>query len=338
MNIKINRLSFKVMLLVAATILFSCETEYIDKVNEIPGDVIQVPGFTHIESFSINEFEEGKPLNAAITENSIVVLWSAYKGRPETISPVITLAEGATILPASGVAVPFVDGTVYTVTSKAGTTKQYTLKIDVRQLEPTYTTIGSTSYEIGTLQKEINSATGGSGAIDNLILDTKQTRVYFVSAEDKTTEYDAEVVFMGLGDSPYIDYGIYYFLPENMPEGLYDVRIVNGNYLLMNTEEQRFQSEVKLPANFSVTRYGFPTTKQLEQTVEVRGTLLDQTTSVEIYNNANSEVVYPLEIISVSPYRITLKIPAGTPAGAYNRMKFWRGEESTNSANAITVE
>jgi len=123
-----------------------------------------------------------------------------------------------------------------------------------------------------------------------------------------------------------------------MPEGLYDGRIVNGNYLLMNTEAQRFQSEVKLPTNFSVTRYGFPTTKQAEQTVEVRGTLLDQTTSIEIYNNANSEAVCPLEIVSVSPYRMTLKIPVGTPAGAFNRMKFWRGEESTNSANAVTVQ
>ncbi|MEE1896963.1 hypothetical protein V1389_01355 [Flavobacterium rakeshii] len=325
------------ILLTITLFLLSCETEYIDRVNEIPGDVIQVPGYTHIESFSIDGFMENEPLYAAITENEIIVLWSAYHPLPETISPTIILPEGATVSPASGTEIPFVEGTVYTVTSEAGTTKDYTLRIDIRQQEPTYTVLGSSLYQIGALQKEVNTALSGSAALDNLLLDINQTRVYFVSAEEETVQYDAEVVFMGNGDAPFTDYGIYYFLPEDMPEGFYDMRIENGQYLLINPVENSFQSEVKIPTTFSVTRYGFPTTQSQGNTFEARGALLNEVTTVEIYSNTDSATVYPIEVVAQSTYRITLKVPEDTPVGTYNRMRFYRGEQSTVTANAVTV-
>ncbi|PZR20398.1 MAG: hypothetical protein DI539_10990 [Flavobacterium psychrophilum] len=334
-----SRLLGSVALIAILSLNASCETDYIDRVNNIPGDVIQVPGYTHIESFSFAGPDEGQTIKAAITENEIIVLWSAYNPLPETITPSIILGDGATIAPVSDTAVPFTNGTVFTVTSEAGTTKEYTLKIDLRQVEPTYTQIGNSAYVLGDLQKEINIGTSGQGAIDNLLLDISQTRVYFVSAADQTTEFDAEVVFMGLGQVPYDNYGIYYFLPDDMPAGMYDIRIQNGKYLIMNPEGSQFQNEVRLPDAFSVTRYGFPANLSAGQTIEARGAMLDQTTSVEIYNSNNDPVItYPLEIVSVSPYRITLKVPAGTPAGSYNRMRFHRGEESTLTANAITVQ
>lgn len=341
MNKRINISMFlhTVILLFLSLLFFSCDTEYIDKINTIPGDVIKVPGYTQIESFTLKD-TENNTISAALTDNTIIVTWSSHIAIPETIKPEIILGTEATISPASGAEVPFKDGTVYTVNSKAGTTKQYTLKIDFRQQEPSaWTLAGGETYRKGLIQKKTNPARGGTYAIDNLWLSFENTRVYFVSATDET-EYTAEIIYMGSPTvTPYTEYGIYYFLPENMPVGMYDLRIKNGAYTLQNTNvDNQYKISVIEPDTFNTANYGFPVTKQTGETLEVRGGMMNTVTSVELYLNSNATVTYPVEIVSTTSYRAVLKIPAGIPAGTYDRMRFKRGAATSNFAYTVTIK
>ncbi|WP_281233181.1 hypothetical protein [Flavobacterium gelatinilyticum] len=329
---------YTVAVLFLSVLFFSCDTEYVDKVNEIPGDVIKVPGYTQIESFIVKD-KENNPISAAITENNLVITWSNYMELPETVKPEIILGQEAAISPASGAEVPFKDGTEFIVTSKAGTTKKYTLKIDFRQREPkAWSYAGSDFLYKGQLQKVVNS--GLDGEIDNLWLSLKDTQVILVAASDQK-EYAAETVYVGtgIGAAPYLNYGVYYFLPENLPVGLYDLRIKNGAYTLQNANvEERFKIEAAEPDFYKTEKYGFPATKKAGETIEVRGSLLDLLQSVSIYSNNDPSVVYPLEIVSLTKYRAVLRIPAGTPAGTYERMRFTREDATSNLTYPVTVE
>lgn len=341
MHKKMKTNIFLMVMLFLSVLFFSCDTEYIDKVNTIPGDVILVPGYTHIVSFTLKD-TENNTIQAAITEDNIVVTWSNYMPVPEKIKPEIVLGTEAVIAPASGVEIPFKDGEVYTVTSKAGTTKKYTLKIDLRQKEPTAWNYeyGST-YAKGTMQSMTNPARGGSNSIDNLWLDKEQTRVYLVSATDQKTEYTAEIVYIGLGTgtNPLSNYGVYYFLSDDTPAGMYDLRIKNGAYVLQNANvEYRYKIQVTEPTAFRVDTYGTLSERLAGDIFEVRGGLLNTITSVEMYNSAASTVIYPIEIVSISAYKAVLKIPAGTPAGTYNRLKFYRGTANTLSSFTVIVK
>ncbi|MFD1602198.1 hypothetical protein ACFSJW_18160 [Flavobacterium artemisiae] len=333
--------SFLIGMLFLSVFFFSCDTEYIDKVNTIPGDVIQVPGYTHIESFTLKD-TENNTIQAAITEENIIVTWSNHIVMPKKIKPEIILGTEAVITPASGTEIPFKDGEVYTVTSKAGTTKKYTLKIDLRQKEPTAWNFeyGSTLIK-SSLLSMTNPARGGSNSIDNLWLKKEQTRVFLVAATDQKTEYTAETVYVGTGTGvqPFANYGAYYFLPDNIPAGMYELRIKNGAYTIQNASvENRYKMEVVEPTTFKVELYGTASEKQAGDTFEVRGGLLNTVTSVQMYNSAAATVIYTLEVVSATAYKVVLKIPAGTPAGTYNRMRFYRGTASTLSAYTITVK
>ncbi|WP_166923040.1 hypothetical protein [Flavobacterium poyangense] len=323
--------------LFSVLLFLSCDTEYVDKVNNIPGDVIKVPGYNQIESFIIKD-AENNPVSAAITESSIVITWSNHMVLPETIKPEIILGQEAVIAPASGAEIPFKDGAVFTVTSKAGTKKQYTLKIDLRQKQPRPWTIssGEVLYK-GDLQQRTNN--GFQDNIDNLWLSLKDTKVYFVSATNQT-EYVAETVYVGkgTGTAPYLNYGVYYFLPENMPLGFYELRIKNGAYILQNASvENRFKVEIAEPEYFKTERYGFPATKKTGETLEIRGGLLNTITAATLYNTANSAVTYPLEIVSLTSYKVVLKIPANVPAGSYNRIRYTTGEDNLDIYSPVTI-
>ncbi|HEY1195722.1 hypothetical protein [Flavobacterium sp.] len=345
MSKKNNTNIFSVGLLFLSVLFFSCDTEYIDKVNTIPGDVIKVSGYTQIETFSFKD-SENNTISAAITDANIIVTLSTNTTIPTTIKPEIVLGTEATISPASGAEIAFKDGTEYTVTSKAGTTKKYTLKIDFRQVEPqTWTYAAPETYTKGSLQRLVNIATGGStNGVENLWLSLENTRVYLVAATDQKTEYTAEIVHLGgpLGTSattPFISYGIYYFLPEDMPVGTYDLRVKNGKYILQNgSVENRFKVSVIDPTLFSAELVGSPVQKQGGDTFEVRGALMNTVTSVIMYNSTAATVTYPVEIVSSSTYKIVLKVPAGTPAGTYNRMRFYRGTANTLTAFTVTVK
>ncbi|GAA3738733.1 hypothetical protein GCM10022422_22750 [Flavobacterium ginsengisoli] len=346
MNKKNNTNVFLIGLLFLSVLFFSCDTEYIDKVNSIPGDVVKVPGYTHIESFTIKD-ADNNDVSAAITEENIIVTWSVNTSFPETIKPEIVLGTEAVISPASGTEVPFKDGTVYTVTSKAGTTKKYTLKIDFRQTEPrTWTVAYPETFRKGFLQKIVNIGNSGiTSSINDLWLSVENSRVYLVSAEDEKTEYTAEIVHLGgsLGTTTsgtaFTEYGVYYFLKEDMPVGTYDLRVKNGIYTLQNASvENRFQVSVIEPDSFKAELIGSGTERKIGDTFEIRGGQLNTITKIEMYNSTAPTAIYPLEFVSGTIYRAILKVPEGTPAGTYNRVRFYRDAASTLTAYTLKIK
>jgi hypothetical protein len=201
----------------------SCKKEYVDKFKMIPADTVTLSGYTHITSFKISEFSADTIIKATIGSDSIIIYWPSYKPLPATIKPTITIPEKATILPGSGAEVNFENGTKFTVTSEAGTKKEYKLYIDFRQPEPYFVYNNPSVF--------LSSANNISG--DWLLTDTARTKVYLISATDQK-EYTATVVSMSTGN-------ITFNIPATLPaDQLYDIKVVNGIYTIYNnTVEQR---------------------------------------------------------------------------------------------------
>src|SRR5690606_16876204 len=92
------------------TVTTSCESEYTTVYNDIPGDTLYVSGNAYIKSVTVQEFEDQQPMQAAIVNDTIKVLWVSYYEMPETITPSIILAGHASISPNPGTPVPFKTG------------------------------------------------------------------------------------------------------------------------------------------------------------------------------------------------------------------------------------
>ncbi|MEL1254147.1 hypothetical protein AAEO57_10195 [Flavobacterium sp. DGU38] len=315
-------LSFLAVCVAALAVMTSCDTEYNTVYNDIPGDITYVSGDAYIKSFTIQEHADQAPMQAAIVNDTIKIVWVSYHEMPQTIIPNIVLADKAVISPKSAVEIPFKNGQKYTVTSEAGTSRQYTLQVDFRQPQPKTFGLGTSGKLGGWI-----AVNGGGGAIatDNFWFNLEQTRVYLVSAADQTTEYDCEIVYFGKGTgvAPFQSYGIYFYLPTNMPVGKYDVRIKNGEYVLRQSKEANwFNYEVTESTELVFSDFNPAIlTAKVGGTFNIRGTKLDTGKNIFISIGTNG-TRYQLEIVSRTAYAATFKVPAGTPAGAYNRFFF----------------
>lgn len=334
---------YRYLSLITLLLLFtvSCESEYTTVYNDIPGDTIYLSGDAFIKSFTVKAYEDQKPIQAAIVNDTIKLLWVSYHAIPQKIKPLIKLADKAVISPASEEEISFKDGIKYSVTSEAGTVKEYVLQIDFRQPEPKsfrFALEGST-YNIGSTQKILVS----HDEFDDLWFSMEHTRAFFVSATDTSKEYDCEIAYFGPGTytQPFANYGMYFYIPKDMPAGKYDFRIKNGEYLLRDKDESmHFNVDITDdPDYLQVSTFDAYKTMPAGNTFTVRGVNLDMTvTSVVIAkNNSSSAVHYPLEIITRSRYSATFKLPSQIPADTYNNMIFFNGSIRKNSGYRITV-
>jgi hypothetical protein len=316
----------------ALTIMTSCDTEY---------NTTYVSGDAYIKSFTIQAFEDQQPIQAAIVNDTIKVLWTSYHEVPKTITPVIELADKAAISPKAAVEIPFKTGEKYTVTSEAGTTKQYTLQVDLRQPQPR--TFVNPANANGTLGGSYASAIGSQfGGIDNFWFNLEQTRVYLVSAADQTTEYDCEIAYLGEGNgiavSPFRNAGIYCYLPTNIPVGKYDFRIKNGEYILRDSREaNRFNYTITEPTVTAISSYTNGFTVAKGGTFSIRGTKLDVISDLSIATSTSATAVkYSLEIVSRTSYSATFKVPTDIPAAAYGIL-FYKNESGTQVFTGLSV-
>jgi len=318
---KNNFFSFVAVCITALAFMTSCDTEY---------NTTYVSGDAYIKSFTIQAFEDQQPIQAAVVNDTIKVLWTSYHEMPKTITPVIALADKAAISPKAAVEIPFKTGEKYTVTSEAGTTKQYTLQVDFRQPQP----------------KTFRNATTGSlgrwltfGA-DNLWYNLEQSRVYLVSASDQTTEYDCEIVYFGEGTgvNPFRNAGVYFHLPTNAPVGKYDLRMKNGEYILRDAiEANRFNFTLTEPTTLAFSTYTKTFTVAKGGTFSIRGTKLDVISDLSIaISTLATDTKYSLEIVSRTPYSATFKVPADIPAAAYGIL-FYKNENGTQGFTALSV-
>lgn len=311
-------------------VMTSCDTDYNTIYNDIPGETTYVSGDAFIKSFTVQAFKDQEPMQASIVNDTIKIIWVSYYEIPKTITPNILVVDKALINPKSAVEIPFKTGEKYTVISEAGTSKQYTLQVDFRQPKPKTFGLGTKGNLGGWLS--INGGPGNIGT-DNLWFNLEQTRVYLVSATDKTTEYECEIVYFGKGtgilSDPFSAHGIYFYLPTNMPIGKYDIRVKNGEYVLRQTLEANwFNYEVTEPTTLRISTFTRTFNVKVDNTFSIRGTKLD--TGTKIFTSVGtSGTRYPLEIVSRTAYAITFKVPADTPAGAYNRLFFVEDSKET---------
>ncbi|MFT3824980.1 MAG: hypothetical protein QM731_13740 [Chitinophagaceae bacterium] len=300
----------------------SCKKEYIDKYNIIPGDTVTVSGYTYISSFTVHEFSADTALKATIKSDSIIVYWPSYKKMPDTIKPEILLPEKTAIAPASGTGVPFVTGTKFTVTAQSGSKKIYTLAVDFRQPKPSFTIYSSNQLLIGS-----KCTLPG----DWWLTDTAKTRIYLVSADTKQ-EYLMELVELsGAGAS--------FYVPANVPTtGKYDIKVINGIYTIYNDDAaSRNNMIVTYPTAIGVETFGFPYTLSAGDTFIIRGRLLAETTA--FYMRLSTDNSWQqLTLTSAAVDRLILKVPAGTPIGAYNRIRLVLPSGNREYARNLTVQ
>lgn len=281
----------------------SCKKEYVDKFNTIPGDTTYISGMNYIKTFEIKEYSADTVIKASITTDTIIVYWPSYsRALPDSISPVIALPDSATISPASGKKIAFKTGTLYTVTSAAGTVRKYILKVSQLSAVPWFS-FGSPSLTLG----DYLSLSG-----DQFWQDTSQTKVYFVSATTGTA-YQAELFQVGISGPRFI-------IPLNIPPNqLYDIKVVNGPYTVYNALEAR-RNAVSLvyPTAATLNAAGLPSKLARGTEFTVRGVLLQNAASASLYAGG---VYTPIDLVSSAIDRVVLRIPAGMATGAYTRVR-----------------
>src|SRR5690606_12490916 len=91
--------------------------------------------YTDLLQFSVQD-AAGQPLKGVVENNEIILYWPPHQMVPDSITANITIAERASISPASGTKVPFDAQTVFTVTAQDGSQQSYRLKPVIIQPTP----------------------------------------------------------------------------------------------------------------------------------------------------------------------------------------------------------
>ena len=314
-----NRLWYIFSGLLTATLLVhsACQKEYVDKYHILPGDTIAVSGYTSIQSFKIKEFSADTPLLATIGHDSIIVYWPSYKQVPDSIRPEIILPAKTTIAPLSGVAVPFVNGTLYTVTSEAGTKQQYKIYIDYRQPKPWF------SFSDGNFSKGNEMSVDG----DWFLADISKTKVSFIAVTDQKV-YDA--LLLGINTNT-----IKFAIPKAVPDGTYDVRVTNGIHTIYNSDASgRNNAKITTDTYPYLYTLGSPFSLKRGSTFNVRGINLTGTLTASLILDENFTEL-PLEVVAVlSDDTVELKIPDNVPAGTYHGLALFLTPDGINGTAA----
>jgi hypothetical protein len=314
----INRI-FLAGIVTLAIVLGSCKKEYVDKINTIPGDTTRISGRNYIKTFEINEYSIDTVIKAGITADSIVIYWPSYfRKMPDSIAPVISLPDSAKITPASGIKVAFKTGTMYTVTSAAGTAKKYILSVNQQSAVPWF------YYNTPTITLGDYVTLNG----DQFWQDTSKTKVYLVAATTGT-EYLTELITVAITGPRFI-------VPLNIPaNGLYDIKVVNGAFTLYNsTELRRNAISLVAPTALNINPAGLPSRLARGSEFTVRGTLLEKVVSASLYAGG---VYTPIDFVSAAIDKVVLKIPAGMAPGVYNRIRVTTSDGVSKIMTGISI-
>ncbi|NGM64096.1 hypothetical protein [Sphingobacterium sp. SGR-19] len=97
--------------------------------------------YNDIVNFTV-AVDESAMIKAAIDGDSIVLYWPIGQTIPETLTPTIHVADGASISPASGETIALRGEVTYTVTAETGDTKTYRLRIPNNRPRPYINSFG----------------------------------------------------------------------------------------------------------------------------------------------------------------------------------------------------
>lgn len=184
-------------------LLSSCSKEYVD----FP--------YNEIESFEVKD-ANGKTLSASIVNNEIILYWPPYQEEPTTLTPTIVVSDRASISPASGTAISLKtdESAKYIVKAQDGTTRTYTLKLQVNQpmISATLSLSADLVYNIGS------SPTIGLST-QHILTDKDKTTAFLIDESNKETKLTIETLEAN---------GISVVVPTEPNVGTYKIKIVSG--------------------------------------------------------------------------------------------------------------
>lgn len=203
--------SIKCLLFTAASIVFLGHSSCKKTTNEI-----DYP-FTEIKSFTVPGVNGGE-LSVAVDQNTLTLYWPGYTNMPDSIAPVIVVAERAKVSPASGKKVALKDGLTYTVTAQNGTSVSYKFKVVNNQAPPQL----NDESPLSTKQyDQINL----NGRVNYLIPDLEKTKAYLVDGSGQ----EIRLMIVDLGRTA-LNLFVDTYDETNLPiPGKYKLKIVTGD-------------------------------------------------------------------------------------------------------------
>lgn len=277
-------------------VLGSCKREYVDAPHP----------YHEITSFKI-AYDTGS-LKAAITNDSIVVYWSGFKAVPDSVAPVITISENATIYPASGQKIALKSGVKYTVTAQDSSKATYTLYLKVFQDEPVATS-NQFSFNVKSAWRIDGFA--------NLIPDTSLTRLYAINAAGqevnlRLTSMDATTLYTEPVPVSFAD------------TGYYKLKLVNNIYTIYSSD-----SAVKVYARPVITTFS-PEKGAPGDEVTITGEYFGVTPAANTvtFNGVTATVT------AASATQLKVLVPIGASTG---NITVTVGQYSRNSSTPFTV-
>lgn len=199
---------------VLAVIVMSCgEDQIVEKIVNVPGDTVKIIrklDYNFIESFSVDMEKNDEAMQASVRGDSIYLYWPLYLPQPEHIAPIITVADKATVQPASKVEVAFETGVAYTVTAEDGSRKNCVLKVVINQPSPWFEATAG-QVEVGT-ELILNG--------DFFIPDQTMTHVYMIS---KGSAVATELVITQISETR-----INAQMPADFAVGAYQIKVQTG--------------------------------------------------------------------------------------------------------------
>lgn len=284
------------MILLFLLVFTSCKKEYQDS------------PYAEMINFSIKD-AKGEILKAGLENQEIILYWPPEQAVPEFITPSITLAEGATVLPASGTKVPFRNGEVFRVKAKNGNTTTYKLKLKINAIIPYISNVNFMKFKT-----KIFLTKGSPVSIigDYFGTDAKLIKLYLIGKDDKETQVEP-VSVNPISIS---------FIPDGTP-GLYKrIKLVSQELTAIYEQEFELIPEQVLPA-LTTLSFGQPRTLKHGDEIEVKGGMnLAVVDRVIFYNNATGGE-YDLIIKEKRADGWILQIPPTLPPGVYNDLYFF---------------
>lgn len=280
--------------------LISCKKVYEDTpltFNEISSFVIPVEGNAVIE--------------AAVSENELIVYWPSHLNMPEKIKPEISVSEQAVVSPATKEEIRFENGMKYTVKAQNGEERSYILRIVVNQPELVMTDESFTSFRAPAGGYTDFSLGGG---LRNVIEDTQKTRVWVISASGVETELQKEFVVQGTASVMRV-----YIPATGLAIGAYKLKIISGIKTLATVNpifgvvypSTLLPKADVLTSDISIKR-GAEVTFRGTNFAEMRNGRILQYTSTW----AEKELGV-LELVRSTPTSATYRIPANLPLREY---------------------
>ena len=264
--------------------------------------------YNRLESFRLAAGTE--TILASIAGDSIVIYWPSHIPRPEKISPQVTVAENASITPASGTAVDFRTGTAFTVKAQNGAEKKYYLQVVVNQppiqvMEQTYATVkgGSLVVDNGTYMRYFER-------------NADATKFYIVDDQQTATQLPLEF-FTDHSGVPSMRISV-----PNTPElkaGAYKIRITSGSQTY-NSQNKIFGIIYPGELKPVVNEVAAPVTVKQGGAITFQGSGFFEMKEARVFSynpDWSEKEVATLELESSTATSVTYKIPAGFPAGTY---------------------